>query len=97
MTAIVVSHIEDRIAGPFRTAQALFHLHPRVEVLQQAAAELRLSAPLSPTPLRMSFEHAGAVEVPVGTWHPRFGVAHPNRCIVVDFSGPALVTRLEWT
>ena len=87
--------IEDHVAGPFRSAQAFFHLHPHVEV-QHANAQLRLSTPHAPAPLRLSFDFAGRVEVQSGTWHPRFGVALANRCIVVDFTGPALITRLEW-
>jgi uncharacterized heparinase superfamily protein len=89
--------IEDHIAGSFRTAQAFFHLHPQIETVQRASAELRLTGPHLPTPLSMTFEGAGAVEVQAGTWHPGFGVALANRRIVVNFAGPALGTRLGWT
>lgn len=88
--------IEDRITGPFRTAQAFFHLHPQFEVAQRASAELRLTGPHMPASLRMSFEGAAAVGVQSGTWHPGFGVVRANRQIVVQLAGPALITRLEW-
>ena len=88
--------IEDRISGPFRSARAFFHLHPQVAVRAGREGELHLSVPRSPVPLRMSFEGAAAVEVRRGTWHPGFGVTLANHCIVADFAGPQLITRLEW-
>ena len=89
--------IEDHIAGPFRTAQAFFHLHPQFEVEQRASGALQLTGPHMPAPLRMSFEGAAAVGVHPGTWHPGFGVALANRRIVAHFAGPELITRLAWT
>jgi uncharacterized heparinase superfamily protein len=88
--------IEDRIDGSFRSAQALFHLHPRVGVVQEGNARIRLNAPHLPAPLHMTFESAAGLAIRAGTWHPGFGVSLANRCIVADFTGPALGTRLEW-
>ncbi len=89
--------IEDHISGPYRTAQAFFHLHPSVEVRQRASAQLQLRMAGVPAWLSMSFERAAAVDVRACTWHPMFGVVQQNRCIVVDFAGSALITRLEWS
>jgi uncharacterized heparinase superfamily protein len=88
--------IEDRIEGPFRSAQAFFHLHPQIEVAQCAEARLQLTAAHLPTPLHLSFGSVTALEIRPATWHPRFGLSLPNRCIVADFSGAALDTFLEW-
>ncbi len=90
-------HIEDRVTGRFRGAQAFLHLHPHVEVKQSGEGGLRLSQPQWPGPLRVSFEAAATVEVRPDTWHPRFGVVLANHCIVATFTGSELVTRLDWT
>jgi uncharacterized heparinase superfamily protein len=88
--------IEDRIAGPFHSAHAFFHLHPLVGVVQEGSTWIRLKAPHLRVPLRMSFESGPALEIRVGSWHPAFGVSLANRCIIAAFTGAALVTRLEW-
>lgn len=85
--------IEDRVEGSFASAVARFHLHPDVEVTSRGdVLELRANG------LRagLTFDGAASVDICAGTWHPRFGVVVPNRCIVASFAGPELVTRLQW-
>ncbi|HSY08605.1 MAG TPA: alginate lyase family protein [Steroidobacteraceae bacterium] len=87
--------IEDVISGPFTNAAAYFHVHPEVDARIGGAAEVLLSRG-DGLALRLVFEGASALEVRSGTWHPRFGVVVPNRCIVASFAGAKLTTTMIW-
>jgi uncharacterized heparinase superfamily protein len=89
-------HIEDRISGQFRTAAAHFHLHPDVgvRVLSERVVELTGADGAC---ARMTFEGAAAVEVRPSHWHPEFGIALVNRCVVARFAGSTLATHVDWT
>jgi uncharacterized heparinase superfamily protein len=87
--------IEDEISGTLGSAVAFFHLHPTVEARALGASEVVLDLPEGCS-AQVSFAGAAQVEVRSGTWHPRFGVALGNRCIVVRLAGAALTTRIRW-
>ena len=87
--------VQDRISGPFKSAQAFWHLHPAIDV-ETAAAGYRLRAADLPSAVQMQFSGAASVEMRPGSWHPEFGIARANRCLVVTFAGAELTTRLEW-
>lgn len=86
--------IDDRITGRFASAEARLFLHPKLQAQVEAdAVSLTLeSAEIA----RVSFEGAASVAVEGATWHPRFGLAVPNLCLVARFSGPSLVTQVTW-
>jgi uncharacterized heparinase superfamily protein len=86
--------IEDEVSGAFATADAYFHLHPDVGARLHGTAEVLLSC--NGRSWRMVFEGANALELRAGTWHPRFGVTAPNRCIRASFAGATLRTSLLW-
>jgi uncharacterized heparinase superfamily protein len=86
--------IRDELSGGFASAEAYFHLHPEVEARARGAVELELTWPGGAA--RMAFEGAAAVSIADGRWHPRFGVAEPNHCVVARLSGPILVMHLTW-
>jgi uncharacterized heparinase superfamily protein len=86
--------IEDEISGTFETAAAYFHIHPDVDARLHSAAEVILSC--DGETWRMVFEGASSLELRSGTWHPRFGVSVPNRCIVAALAGSVLVTSVIW-
>jgi uncharacterized heparinase superfamily protein len=88
--------IEDRISGMFQRAEAYFHLHPEIGVQRGGSRQLALSTPDGAVALIL-FENAAAVEVIPGTWHPRFGEAMPNLCVIARFAGATLTTRVSWT
>jgi uncharacterized heparinase superfamily protein len=88
-------HVEDRISGHFRVADAYFHLHPEVTARLETDDCLSLSWPGHQS-IRMRFEGARRIEIRPGTWHPEFGVTLPNQCIAARLDGSFLVTRLEW-
>jgi uncharacterized heparinase superfamily protein len=86
--------IEDEISGTFKTAQAHFHLHPEIEARVHGAKQVLFTC--DGRSWCMAFEGATTLEVRPGTWHPRFGVAVPNCCIVASFEGTTLTTSLSW-
>ncbi len=86
--------IEDTVEGGFRSAKCYFHLHPDIHVRRGRGSELQLSDSRGVL-LEMNFEGAAAVDVVDSTWHPEFGVATPNRCIVANLAGPRLATRIR--
>ena len=87
--------VDDEITGEFRLAEAYFYLHPEIEAWPSTSREVILSWPQGAS-VRVVFESAAAVEVRPSTWHPKFGVALVNRCIVARLSGPSLTTRVCW-
>jgi uncharacterized heparinase superfamily protein len=88
-------NIEDHIDGKFGVAVAYFHLHPQIEALTAGPLEVELSWPNGSA--RMSFAGATALEVRAGTWHPEFGLAVANRCIVARLSAGVLCTMISWS
>jgi uncharacterized heparinase superfamily protein len=86
--------IEDTVEGPFRSANCYFHLHPEIDVSRLGERDLQL---VDSRDLRlvMLFEGAASIEVFDSTWHSEFGLATTNRCIVVRFDGPRLITRIR--
>jgi uncharacterized heparinase superfamily protein len=85
--------IEDIIEGPFRSAACYFHLHPGIYASGLGEWELQL-ADSQDLQLVMRFEGAASIEVLDSTWHPEFGLALTNRCVVARFDGPRLLTKI---
>lgn len=89
-------NITDRITGACRDAQAYFHIHPELRISRTETGEI-LMTHLGNKIATMTFEGAAAIDLEPGTWHPRFGEAQKNVCIVVRFAGGALITRVRWS
>ena len=86
--------IEDVVEGFFRSAKCYFYLHPEIQVQRTRGSELQLRD-LRGALLEVSFEGAAVVEVIDSTWHPEFGVALANRCIVAELDGSRLATLIR--
>jgi uncharacterized heparinase superfamily protein len=86
--------IEDHIEGSFRSATCYFHLHPGIEVRRASGSELQLSDSRGVL-FDMRFEGAAMVDVADTNWHPGFGVALANLCIVAQLSGPRMTTLIR--
>jgi uncharacterized heparinase superfamily protein len=86
--------IEDVVDGSFRSAKCFFHLHPQIHVQRVSGCELQLSDS-GGVLLEMCFKGAARVEVLDSTWHPEFGVALANRCVVATLEGQRLVTLIH--
>jgi uncharacterized heparinase superfamily protein len=86
--------IEDVVEGSFRSAKCFFHLHPEIQVQRVSACELQLRDSRG-AQLGMSFKGVAFLELVDSTWHPEFGVALANRCIVATLDGPRLITLIH--
>jgi uncharacterized heparinase superfamily protein len=85
--------VADEIEGSFRSARAFFHVHPDFHVERGSdALQLRDARGIS---LEIAFRDAARVEVRDSTWHPQFGIAVPNQCIVAVLEGPRLKTLIR--
>ena len=86
--------IEDVLVGPAK-AEARFHLHPTVslEFERRFGGEILL-----PNGSNMKWEITGADEVSLinTTWHPKFGVNIPNKCLVAHFNNSKCRFALLW-
>ena len=87
--------IEDRLTGRHRHAEARFHLHPAVTV-RSVRADCVAAQLGGGQVVEISCEGGTIAEV-ASTWHPGFGVVCANRCLVVQFRGPTLRTKVSWT
>lgn len=88
--------IVDHISGELRVAEAWFHLHPLVEAKLHDACGVELLREARCV-ARMTFEGAAGVEIRSGHWHPNFGVALANQCIVARFAAHSLTTTICWS
>jgi uncharacterized heparinase superfamily protein len=86
--------IEDVVDGDYRSARCFFHLHPEIRVQRAGGPELHLTDS-SGVLLEVRFEGAALVEVIDSTWHPEFGAAIANRCIVAKLAGSRLTTLIH--
>lgn len=85
--------IQDNISDGKFGAQACLHLHPawHCRLVDAHAAELHLDSEQ-----RISVAiRGGRMTMATSTWHPEFGVALPNTCLVLDFHGQ-LYTEISW-
>ena len=74
--------IEDNISEKTKRAEARFHFHPDVQVLQK---ENKKQGTIQ-LPNRKYIEweiNEGQGRLEASTWHPRFGVSISNICLVV--------------
>ncbi|SDM92325.1 Uncharacterized conserved protein, heparinase superfamily [Geoalkalibacter ferrihydriticus] len=88
--------LHDRLEGRFGRAQARLHLHPDVQAELVNDDGWRLSlADVHGVAVRVI--GAETLRVEQTTWHPAFGVAVPNQCLVAEIGTGELVTQIEWT
>lgn len=82
--------IEDEITGRFDHAEARFHLHPSVKLLDGSVLELD-----GKHRVHLSIE-GGILRMEPSTWHPEFGLVQANVCLAVQFSGRKIRTHINW-
>lgn len=88
--------VEDQLSGPFRAAHAFFHLHPGISASASGAMSVELRYEERRV-AQLTFDDAASVDIKGGTWHPRFGVAVGNVCVIAQFAGATLTTRVLWS
>ncbi len=90
--------IDDDVTGSFKSAEALFHLHPSIKVsgseFGSATNTLTLFLPGDRTVAVLV--SGGILSVMESTWHPEFGASVPSLCVAVSFTGASVHTRFSW-
>jgi uncharacterized heparinase superfamily protein len=88
--------IEDRVIGPFRSAEARFLLHPGVRVDGSACHAGRAVLTLQGGEQVEFLAEQGRLSVEEASWHPEFGKSLPTACLVVRFLSPVSQSRINW-
>jgi len=91
--------VEDRVSASYGHAEARFHLHPSVKLVETCmdpagSAKVVLQLPQGQK-IIFSVE-GGVLRKEAATWHPEFGCSESTHCLVVDFNRSVLRTHLTW-
>jgi uncharacterized heparinase superfamily protein len=86
----------DRVEGSHRTAEARFHFHPAIQLETTRSNAESGSIILSDgSTLAWQLEQ-GHARLENGSWHPRFGEALPNVCLVIRLVNGTSRLRFSW-
>jgi uncharacterized heparinase superfamily protein len=88
--------IEDLVQGQFRSAVSRFYCHPDIEpvLLSPGVVHLKLQGGNSAW---LKAPEGATLSIHTATWHPRFGVTVPNKCIEITLAAIESITMLEWS
>jgi uncharacterized heparinase superfamily protein len=86
--------IEDEITGLFDHAEIRFHLHPKIAVLEASFGKVSLRLPAGN--MVQVLIKGGNFLAEKTTWHPYFGVATPNTCLVAVLIDSKVRTFIKW-
>ncbi|MBA4381372.1 MAG: heparinase [Sideroxydans sp.] len=86
--------VDDEIAGTFEKAEVRFHFHPDVEFLKIDGAGALLRS-VNGEIVAVNIEN-GTLRMESGTWHPYFGLAVPNICLVSTMHDAQSRTIIKW-
>lgn len=86
--------IEDEVTGVFARAEIRFHLHPEITVLEASESQVLLRL-TDGKMVKVAIEGANFF-VEKTTWHPYFGVATPNTCLVAVVTDSKVRTLIKW-
>lgn len=88
--------IADTIEGNFKSAQSRFYFHPEVSVEVDASGQRGAFRLPDGCAVTWHAEGNGAARVEASTWHPAFGVAMPNSCLVLDWEARRCALQFHW-
>jgi len=88
--------VEDTIDGNFEHAQSRFHFHPGVTVEVDASGQRGTCSLPDGSAATWHVEGCRSARVEASTWHPAFGIAVPNHCLVLDWATRRCVFQLHW-
>ncbi|MEZ9421682.1 heparinase II/III family protein [Vibrio breoganii] len=74
--------ISDSLAGSFRTAQAHYHFHPNIDIVNEGD-DIVLQLP-DQARFKIHIQGGSATMVN-STWHPEFGISIANKKLILDF------------
>ena len=87
--------VEDRVSGRFGQAEARFHLHPKVSL------DIRDDGLTGRCGLedghRLDWRvEMGTLAIEESTYHSRFGISEPSRCLVLRLQAGGSRIRFDW-
>jgi uncharacterized heparinase superfamily protein len=88
--------IEDDVTGMFTVAEIRFYLHPDVEINEVDVSAGTVSLRLPRGEMVEVVIQGGDLLLEQATWHPKFGVATPNFCLVASLTGTKIKTLIRW-
>ena len=88
--------IEDDVIGVFNRAEIRFYLHPEVAINELELSTGKVSLRLPSGKLVGVAIEGGDLFFEQTTWHPYFGVATPNFCLVAVLTGTRIRTLIKW-
>lgn len=84
--------IEDWVSGG-QAAEARYHLHPDITVeIDGAHGKFLL-----PGGAAIMLEASAALSTEAGSWHPEFGLSHPNICLVLPLQAGQSSLTFNWS
>jgi uncharacterized heparinase superfamily protein len=86
--------IEDEVTGVFDHAQIRFHLHPEIAFLESSVGKVSLRLPDGN--IVQVLIQGGNFLAEQTTWHPYFGVAKLNTCLVAVLIDSKVSTIIKW-
>jgi uncharacterized heparinase superfamily protein len=87
--------VQDRIEGTFGEAIAYYHFHPGVVLREDTDGQAGSIQLPGGEVIHWQIER-GTAEFYPSTYHPRFGVSEPNRCLAVRSRGPDIQVTFTW-
>ncbi len=87
--------VEDRVSGRFGHAEARFHLHPRV-TLEALDGGVTGRIGLGNGRWLTWRVEVGELAIEESTYHPRFGISEPSRCLVLHLRDGGSRIRFVW-
>lgn len=87
--------IRDNLFGAYGQAEAYFHLHPDVQVVEVGEERFQVMLAMGKS-VHVSFAGADCVRLESSSWHPAFGASVSNVRLVASLSGGELSTCIAW-
>ena len=84
----------DDLNGKFSMAESFWHFHPELEIIQMSDTEV--IAVSSEFKVKICCQ-GGRFKLEDSTWHPEFGLAIPNKKLVLRFSGHKTKVNISWS
>ncbi|GAA0353645.1 hypothetical protein GCM10009092_17530 [Bowmanella denitrificans] len=81
--------VSDSLSGKFSKAEAHYHLHPAIRVIETNESRLLLE---TPSGQRLQLESGVPFRLEGSTWHPRFGESVQSQKLIIPFQSSSSIS-----